>query len=66
MDGEGPHARPETDALRQAGRFGDEELGRKRVLADPGFAIAELVCADHLEEVLVVGVRDAPRRPVVL
>jgi hypothetical protein len=29
------------------------------VLADPGFAIAELVRGDHLDEILLVCVRDA-------
>jgi hypothetical protein len=43
---------------------GPEASGR--VLADPGFAIAQLVGGDHLDEVLLVCVSDAASRPVVL
>jgi hypothetical protein len=41
-------------------------LRGKGVLAYPCLAIAELVGGDHLEQIFLVRVGDAPSRPVML
>jgi hypothetical protein len=66
VDRQRPDAGSQADAAGQTPGLADEELGRKRVLAYPCLAIAELVGGDHLEQVFLVRVGDAPSRPVVL